>query len=72
MRDFFAQGLNVQGGVPAPSGFGAYFMANPTTVHAKADTNTLPASTSGKKSPQLRFRQGARAGNNEIGVAIFM
>jgi hypothetical protein len=46
-------------GKPAHSGFGAYFMANPTTVQAKVDTNTLLANTSGKNSPQLRLRQGA-------------
>jgi len=47
-------------------------MANPTTVQAKVDTNTLQANTSGKNSHQLRLRQGARGGNDEIGRAIFM
>ena len=55
-----------------PSGFGAYFMANPTTVQAKVDTNTLLANTSGKNSPQLRLRQGACGGSDKIGTAIFM
>jgi hypothetical protein len=55
-----------------PSGFGAYFMANPTTVQAKVDTSTFLANASGKNIPQVRLRQGARDGNDDIGMAIFM
>jgi hypothetical protein len=50
----------------------AYFMANPTTVQAKVETSTLLANASGKNSPQLRLCQGARGGNDEIGMAVFM
>jgi hypothetical protein len=40
-----------------------YRMTNPTMIHARVATTTLPPNTSGKKRPQLSFDQGATVGN---------
>jgi hypothetical protein len=39
-----------------------YRMTNPTMIHARVATTTLPPNTSGKKRPQLSFDQGATVG----------